>query len=325
MRVKMTSNNQQSNQPIKETPEEYHKRGDPNAWHVDEKIRYKWNKIKDGRLKKKDDDRVYVVDGRERTGKSIFTFQQAAYIDPSMLESPEEFCSRICFTAEEFLEAIRKFNSTETCTKCIVFDEAFRGLSSRAATSKVNKKILQSLMEVGQKNLVLWIVLPSFFMLDLYPAMLRSNALFHIKKDRDGKRRSFGVYSYKKKALLYQIGVRKGWQYFPTRNIGRFYNKFPGGEAFEKAYRAKKYAALTESDIDNQNTDDIAKRRSEEIDNLIIKLSLEGKTHKEIYEELIKAGEPISSKSIQWRISKARRNQIIKEDRERKKAGIINK
>jgi len=223
-------------------------RSDPNQWEIDKKLKNKWNEIKDGQLKKKDDDRVYIVDGRERTGKSVLTLQQAAYIDPTMLQSPEEFCSRICFTAEEFLEAIRKTDSTDEITKCIIFDEAFRGLSSRSATSRVNKRIIQALMEVGQKNLVLWIVLPSFFMLDLYPAMLRSHALIHVKKEKNSNRRTFGVYTYKKKAYLYKNGVRKGWNYLPTRTIGRFSKKFPGGEAFEKAYRAKKHKALITSE-----------------------------------------------------------------------------
>jgi hypothetical protein len=42
-------------------------------------------------------------------------------------------------------------------------------------------------MEMGQNNLVVFIVLPTIFLLEMYPAVLRSEALFHIyknKKDR---------------------------------------------------------------------------------------------------------------------------------------------
>jgi hypothetical protein len=285
------------------------------GYHIDDKLKFRWDKIKDGKLKKLDQDRVYVVDGRERTGKSVWTLQQACYIDPTLIGD----LSRICFTAEEFLEAIKKTDSTLTNTKCIIFDEAFRGLSSRAATSRVNKKILQSLMEVGQKNLVLWIVLPSFFMLDLYPAMLRSNALFHIKKEKNSNRRSFGVYSYKKKGSLYQIGVRKGWTYFPTRNIGRFSSKFPGGEAFDKAYRAKKHKALVESEINKPDKEAFDKKKLTPREKRLYELALEGKTHLEITEIMNSEGDPISPRATSLTLGKIRSklSEIMWKDREK--------
>jgi hypothetical protein len=206
-------------------------------------LKVKWDKIRDGKLAKRDEDRVYIVDGRERIGKSLFAMQQACYIDPSMAND----LTRICFTADEFLSAIKKADPGQ----CVIFDEAFRGLSSRAALSKINKKIIQALMEVGQKNLVIFIVLPSFFMLDSYPAMLRSHALFHIAKDR-GNRRYFKLYNFKKKGLLYRLGVKSGWSYkVPSKFKGNFYGKYPGGDEFEKVYRAKKAKSLDDMGMEN--------------------------------------------------------------------------
>lgn len=216
-------------------------------YYINAKLKRKWDKIKDGNLTRIDTDRVYITDGRERSGKSLFTIQQAAYIDPSIVEDPK--LSRICFTPDEFLLAIKNTDSDDETTKCIIYDEAFRGLASRAAMSRINRKIIAALMEVGQKNLVIWIVLPSFFMLDLYAAMLRSNALFHVKKDLNSNLRSFYVYSYKKKGKLYQNGIRKGWTYaVKTKFKDHFYEKYPGGDEFEKRYRAKKAKALHDSE-----------------------------------------------------------------------------
>lgn len=214
-------------------------------YYIDKLLKSKWRKIRGGALAQADEDRVYVVDGRERSGKSVFTLQQAYYIDPTII-IPEEAKKRIVFNAEDFIRAIKETESTKEETKVIIFDEAFRGLSSRANMSKINKSIIQAMMEMGQKNLVVFIVLPTFFMLDLYPAMLRSNALFHIKKDKNNpKLRTFHVYNYQKKSLLYQIGVRKGWQYkIYTRYKGRFYGKYPNGDEFEKLYRSLKRKAL---------------------------------------------------------------------------------
>jgi len=214
-------------------------------YHLDEKLKNRWDKIKDGKLAKVDEDRVYVVDGREGCGKSLFTIQQAAYIDPTILDD----LSRITFDPEETLNAIRQHKSTNTHTKVIIFDEAFRGLSSRSAISKINKRIIQGLMEMRQNNLVLFIVLPSFFMLDLYPAVSRSNALFHIAKQKNSRLRTFKVFNYQKKARLYNYGIRKGWSYkIFTEFKGRFFGKYPGGDIFEEKYRAKKRQSLTDID-----------------------------------------------------------------------------
>jgi hypothetical protein len=206
------------------------------TYSIHPKLKEKWDIIKD-KLIERDEDRVYCVDGRERVGKSVFALQQAAYLDPTLITDMK----RICFTANEFLEAIR----TAKPGQVIIFDEAFRGLSSRGALSKTNRTIVQALMEMGQKNLIVFIVLPSFFMLDLYAAMLRSNSLFHIAKEKNSNRRYFKVYNYKKKAKLYQNGVKKGWEYkVPSKFKGNFFNKYPGGKEFEMKYREKKRLSL---------------------------------------------------------------------------------
>ena len=207
------------------------------SYHIDKNLVVKWDKLKDGRLIKKDEDRVYLVDGRERTGKSVFTFQQAKYIDPGFN------LSRVCFSPEEFLHAIRTAGKGEV----IVFDEAFRGLSSKATQSKVNKKIVQAMMEMGQRNLVIFIVLPTFFLLEMYAAVLRSNCLFHVYKDKNGDRR-FRIYNYNQKSLLYKVGKKKGFSYsFPKVKLrGRFFNKYAIDEA---SYRDKKDKSFQKTDI----------------------------------------------------------------------------
>lgn len=211
------------------------------SYYMNERNKDKWDKIKDGGLNKLDEDRVYVVDGKERSGKSVFTLQQAAYIDPSIVDN----LNRICFSPDEFLSAIRNTDSDSKHTKVIIFDEAFSGLSSRSALSKVNKKIVQALMEMGQKNLVVFIVLPTFYLLDLYVAVLRSNALFHIDKQKNSRNRSFRIFNYSKKARLYNTGIKKGWGYpVYTKLRDRFFEKYPGGDAFEKAYRKKKLDSI---------------------------------------------------------------------------------
>lgn len=209
-------------------------------YHIDNKLIKMWTNNSLDKMKKRNSDRVYIVDGRERSGKSTWAIQQMGYLDPAAFETPEKMSSRIVFTAEQFHEAVRN-----TKNGVVIFDEAFRGFSSRAALSRVNKLLIQTLMEMGQNNNIVFIVLPSFFMLDMYPAMLRSDGLFHISEDPKTNLRKFEGYNRKDKNKIYQLGARKGWGYgIKSKFKGRFGSKFPGGEVFKKVYDEKKREAF---------------------------------------------------------------------------------
>ena len=199
------------------------------SYHIDKNLIKNWDKLRGGVLIKKDDDKVYIVDGRERGGKSTFAIQQAKYLDSSFN------IDRVCFTAEQFLYQIR--NAPKGA--CIVFDEAFRGLSSKASQSKINKSIVEGMMEMGQRNLIIFIVLPTFFLLEIYAAVLRSNTLFHIYKDPKSGVRKFRIYNFKEKSILYRVGKKKGFDYsYPRVRIrGSFFKPFP---IDKKSYDTKK-------------------------------------------------------------------------------------
>lgn len=220
------------------------------SYHIDDNLIRIWEKIRDGKLAKLNEDRVYIVDGRERTGKSSFAFQQAKYIDPTF------DVDRICFKPEDFLYQIRHAKPGQV----VVFDEAFRGLSSKASRSKVNKAIVEALMEVGQKNLIIFIVLPTIFLLEIYAAVFRSEALLHVVKNKskhgEAKRtRGFKIYNYAKKRYLYLRGRTKYFSYAKpriTKARGKFFIKrteewktgIPYATFNMQAYLAKKAAAF---------------------------------------------------------------------------------
>jgi len=253
------------------------------TYHMDDKLKDTWDKIKDGGLTSADEDRFYIVDGQEGAGKSLFTIQQAAYIDPSILEDENgEVLPRICFSAEDFLKQIRHTKSNSKKTKCVIFDEAFRGMSSKGAISATNKKVVQALMEMRQNNLVVFLVSPSFYLLELYPAMMRSKALFHVVKQKQSTRRYVRIFNFKKKAKLYQIGIRKGWGYpIITKKKVNFFNKYPGGDEFEKKYREKKRKSLFEE----EKTDEKVHKWKLQRNAAIKILRKDGKTYEEIKKE----------------------------------------
>jgi len=217
-------------------------------YHVDKRLQRHWFRHSLKVMKQKNVDRVYIVDGRERIGKSSFAIQQMCFLEPELLEDKEEFIKRICFTAEEFNKVVR-----ETQNGVVVFDEAFRGLSSRASLSKINKKLIQTLMEMGLNNNIVFIVLPSIFLLDIYPALLRSDGLFHIIEDKKTKRRAFYCYNRSDKNKLWQKGARKGWYYPNPKMRGRFYGIFPQSEKYKEF-----------GDIYDKKKQDVFKREEEE-------------------------------------------------------------
>src|SRR3990167_1240677 len=94
------------------------------------------------KINQKDNDWVWVVDGAEGAGKSVFAQQIAKLVDPTF------DTSRMCMTPQEFTTAILKAKKGQA----VIFDEAFTGLSSRQSLAEVNRLIVSLMMEMRQKN-----------------------------------------------------------------------------------------------------------------------------------------------------------------------------
>jgi hypothetical protein len=146
--------------------------------------------------------------------------------------------------------------------QAVIYDEAHRGLGSSRALSEINNILKDLMMEMGQKNLLVIIVLPTFFLLDKYAAILRSKGLFHVY-ERKGKR-GFWVYFNKKNKISLFIRGRKElnygvikWPNFKGRFLDRYAVK-------EEDYREKKRKSFK----DNPRTTK-AERYIEQRDRLI--------------------------------------------------------
>jgi len=150
------------------------------------------------RVIKKDWDMVFCVDGYEGSGKSVLAQQIAKYCDPTL------DISRIAFTPKEFIDAINKAGKYQA----VIYDEAYGGMSSRAAMSEVNRSLMSVLAEIRQKNLFVLVVMPCFFEMDKYAAVWRSRALIHVYTGDDFKRGFFSFYSQDRKKSLYVLGKK---------------------------------------------------------------------------------------------------------------------
>ena len=186
-----------------------------------------------------DQDRIFLITGGEGSGKSKLAQQLAYHLD-------NNFClDDIVFNSTTFVNKVR----TQKKFKCVVFDEAFNGLSSRGALSKENKKVIGLLQECRQRNLFIFIVLPSIFLLEKYVGLFRSHCLFHTAiYKKDFKKRFYKVYTKNKKKLLYILGKKLMSYYQPKINKKhRFYSNTPP-TIDEKAYKKKKLHAFRDDE-----------------------------------------------------------------------------
>ena len=181
---------------------------------------------------KKDWDMVFVIDGAEGSGKSVLAMQCGWFCDNSLN------IERIVFTPNEFRKAV----SDAKPYQAVVYDEAYTGLSSRATMSLINRTLIKMLAEIRQKNLFIFVVMPTYFDLDKYVALWRSRALLHVYTAKHFERGYFSFFNAERKKNLYVKG-KKFYRYgvVPDNFHGRFPNYFIVNE---KEYRKKKSNAL---------------------------------------------------------------------------------
>ena len=178
-------------------------------------------------VQKEDFDFVLIIEGEEGSGKSVLAQQIAKVLDPKFS------IAQICFNSDEFIKAVTNAKKNQ----CIIFDEAFTGLSSRASLSEVNNLVISMMMEMRQKNLFIIIVMPSLFMLDKYVVLHRAKGVFHVYMH--GNRRGFWRF-FNKRAMKYLYFTGKkfyDYQYAEHTSFGRFRKQYMVDEG---EYRRKK-------------------------------------------------------------------------------------
>ena len=205
------------------------------------------------RVLDKDFDFVTVIDGREGSGKSVLAQQLGAYLDPNFS------LDNIVFTSEDFIKKIKDPHVKKG--SCIILDEAFNAINSRASMSEVNRSMGAIATEMRQKNLFIIIVLPSFFDLDKQFAIHRSSSLIHVYLKDNVERGQYLIFPRSKKLYLYLNG-KKTYNYSKPKSPYppcRFTNHYT---VDENEYRFKKSEAFRKRTVSNQARNWLNQRNS---------------------------------------------------------------
>ena len=183
---------------------------------------------------KNDWDYLFIVDGEVGSGKSVFVSQLAWFCSGGDIP-----LDRVAFKASDFQKGViaaPKYSA-------VVFDEAFRGLSSRNALGMMNKKVIEMLNEIRQKNLFVFIVMPSAWDLDSHVLLFRTKGTFNIYTDTNKQRGFWKFYQNNTFYKQFFSDRRNRYSYpkFPSLPAGRFMKKYGWDEV---EYLKKKMAAL---------------------------------------------------------------------------------
>lgn len=204
---------------------------------IDDRLKRQIDKKVVPDLQRKDKDKVFIIDGNERSGKSTYGINSFGGYIASCLKTHYDL-DNICMTPEEFRKRVMSAKKKEV----IIFDEGHRGFGSISVLSEINKILTDLMMEMGQKNLCIIIIMPTFFMLNKYVAIFRTVGLFRVY-ERKGNRGFWVFYNRKNKLKLYLKGKKDlNYNCMPyPRFRGRYFNKWVINE---EEYRKKKELAF---------------------------------------------------------------------------------
>jgi len=153
-----------------------------------------YNEIKKGL----DTDKVIVICGKERTGKSTLACRLSYDLDSELCYNKKPNVKFICINSDNYMDYVRNNKKT-----IVVYDEAGTGMYSRDAMTKETREVNKFLMICGHKNIIHFILIPKFFDLDTKVRTQRLGGLIRIMAK--GK-----FVTYKEEEAI-KIGVAKDW------------------------------------------------------------------------------------------------------------------
>ncbi len=168
------------------------------------------------KIQSKEWDGVIVIDGQERSGKSILGMACGWYLSGGKM-TEKNFATGIKDCAKKIAELPDR--------SVLQIDEGSLMFSGKDSLNKQVKQLMKILDVVGQKNIIFIICLPCFFDLNKTIAVRRSKFLCHVYPDKDYNRGNYAFWGENAKKKLYRIGKKNYDSYaYP---VATFIGKFP--------------------------------------------------------------------------------------------------
>ena len=166
-------------------------------------------------IQKKNWDGVIVIDGKERSGKSVLGMTLGWYLTKGKLG--------INNFAKGLEDAGRKISKLPD-KSVLIMDEGSLVFSSKDSNSTVQKRLIKLMDVVGQKNMIFIICLPCFFDLNKTIAVRRSLFLCHVYPDKKYNRGQYAFWGEIGKKILYSVGKKKfdSYAYPPAVTHGAY-------------------------------------------------------------------------------------------------------
>ena len=144
-------------------------------------------------------DGVLIVDGKERSGKSVLGMIMGWFMSNCSLT--------INNFAKGLDDAARKIASLPD-KSVLILDEGSLVFSSKDSNTSVQKKLIKIMDVVGQKNMIFIICMPCFFDLNKTIAVRRSLFLCHVYPNEEYDRGQYAFWGERKKKVLYMSGKK---------------------------------------------------------------------------------------------------------------------
>jgi len=243
------------------------------SFYIDGILKTNLDRIK--QIVRRDWDALYVIDGVVGAGKSCFAMQLGYY-----LSDGDFVIDEVTFKPKEFKAQVLKSPKYN----CVLMDESFRGMSSRAALSQTNKTLMSLLQEIRQRNLFILLCIPSIYDIDKYISMHRCAGLFHVTTE--GHMRERGYWKFFNQQQVMRMVADQKWRYkypFRSKIFGRFTKFYP---IPKEIYEEKKMASLGDYEYEHNKKEDVDVRRLKEYNGQLLKIALENHTKQGLAEKL---------------------------------------
>lgn len=181
---------------------------------IDKALLQKLDNLK--KIQAKQWDGVFIVDGPERSGKSVLGMLCGWYLSDCKL-TINNFALGLHDAASKI--------ATLPEGSVLIMDEGSTIFSSRKSSDRMQKNLIEILDVVGQKNLFFIIILPCFFDLNKTIAARRSKFLLHVYPDDEYNRGRYAFWGEKVKSKLYIFGKKNFDSYgFPRAEfLGQYF------------------------------------------------------------------------------------------------------